>query len=586
MKLTQRFDKNLLRLYAYFLPHKAKLLLASLFLLGSASMSSLTATLLGKLTDLGFYEEQSWVVFAAPVALIGVTLFFAVCTVMSSFLMAKVSQAVLVKIRTALFKHMLRWPAAEYQNRTTGLVSSKFVNEAGMALGGASESVIILVRDSVQVVALLCVLFWHNWQLTLVMFLVGPGLAFVLRKISKKVKDIVKESQKTLASMISRVQESYESERIVKISGTYDFEDERFAKVNQRIRRLALNTIKMQSLSTPLTQMLTMVAIAFVVGVALLEAQHGGLTIGEFITFLSAMLLLKAPIQHLSGLNATFASISAAAGSIFEMLDAGLEKNTGEKKLDRAKGDIVFDHVSLRYPGKETDSLRDICLTVKEGEHLALVGPSGAGKTSFVNLIPRFWEPSEGRITLAGTDICEFTLESWRKQIAIVSQSPVLFDDTIRANLAYGLDNVSDDLIWRALDDADLGDFVRSLPEGLSTKVGENGSLLSGGQKQRLAIAQAILRDAPILILDEATSALDALAESKIAEALRRLSAGRTCFIVSHRFKTVDDADRIAVIKDGTVAELGTHQELMAVNGIYAHLRGLQSGTGTSEVSA
>lgn len=578
LKPFNRLDKNLLRLYAYFLPHRMKLLLAGLFLLGSASMSSLTATLLGKLTDLGFYQQQEWVIYAAPAALIGVTLLFAVCTVMSSFMMAKVSQAVLVKIRTSLFEHMLRWPEDEYQARSTGLVSSKFVNEAAIALGGASESVIILVRDSVQVAALLGILFWHNWQLTLVMFLVGPGLAIMLRVISKKMKGIVTESQRTLASMISRVQESYESERLVKVSGTYDFEDQRFEKVNQRIRRLALNSIKMSSLSTPMTQMLTMVAIAFVVGVALLEAQHGALTIGEFITFLSAMLLLKAPIQHLSGLNATFASISAAAGSIFEMLDARLEQDTGLKQLERASGDIAFEHVSLRYPGKEEDALRDICLTVKEGEHLALVGPSGAGKTSVVSLIPRFWEASEGRITLNGTDIREFTLESWRRQIAIVSQSPTLFDDTIRANLAYGLEGVSDERLWQALDDADLGDFVRSLPEGLSSRVGENGALLSGGQRQRLAIAQAILKDAPILILDEATSALDALAESKIAAALRRLSKGRTCFIVSHRFKTVDDADRIAVVKDGAIAELGTHEELMARHGLYAHLRSLQSG--------
>ena len=560
------------------MPHTGTRVPASVFLLGSASMSSVTATLLGKLTDLGFYEQQSWVIYAAPLALIVVTLTFAVCTVMSSFLMAKVSQSVLLTIRTALFENMLRWPAEQYQSKPTGLVSSKFVNEAAIALGGAAESVIIMVRDSVQVLALLCVLFWHNWQLTLVTFLVGPGLVFVLRSISKRMRVIVKQSQETLASMISRVQESYEAERVVKISGTYDFEDHRFAAVNQRIRKLALNTIKMQSLSTPLTQMLTMVAIAFVVGVALLEAQKGLLTIGEFITFLSAMLLMKAPIQHLAGLNATFARIATAADSIFEMLDTEFEKDSGTQTLTRAKGDIVFEHVSLRYPGQQSDALKDICLTIRAGEHVAFVGPSGSGKTSVVNLIPRFWDVTSGSIRLDGIDIRDLTLESLRRQIAVVEQNPVLLDDTIRANLVYGLENVSDEDIMKALDAASMSDYVTSLPEGLNTRIGEGGGLLSGGQKQRLAIARAFLKNAPILILDEATSALDSETENQIKGALENLRKNRTCITVAHRFSTIEHADRIVVIQNGTVAENGTHLELMKVNGIYAKLRRLQSG--------
>ena len=293
----------------------------------------------------------------------------------------------------------------------------------------------------------------------------------------------------------------------MKIAGTYDFEDERFAQINGRIRSLAMKTIQTQSLSTPLTQMLTMVAIAVVVGAALFQAQQGLLTFGEFITFLAAMLLLRTPIQALSGLNGTFAAMSTAAKSIFEMLDAEPELDKGTINLDRAKGEIRFEHVFLKYPGQTEFALQDINLTIKPGEHVALVGQSGSGKTSIVNLIPRFWEPTEGRITLDGHDIRNLTLESLRRQISIVSQDVVLLDATIRENLTYGLPNVSNAAVWAALDAAALKDFVASLPDGLNARVGEGSGLLSGGQKQRLSIARALLKDAPVLILDEATSA-------------------------------------------------------------------------------
>ncbi len=457
-----------------FLPHKWKLLIACVFLLCSASMSSITATLLGKITDAGFYNQEEWVIYGAPLTLIGVTLGFAISTVMSTYMMAQVSQAVLVTlrtqmferilhwpekeyqantsgricskfvneatmalsgavqsfvvlVRTQMFERILHWPEKEYQANTSGRICSKFVNEATMALSGAVQSFVVLVRDSVQVLALLGVLFWHDWKLTLVTFVIIPGLALTLRTISRRVRRIVAESQETLGSMLSRVQESYEAERLIKVSNTYDFEEKRFASVNMNIRRLSLKLIKMQSITTPITQLLTMVAIACVVGVALWQAQKGLLTIGEFITFLSALLLIKAPIQHLSGLNGTFASISVAAKSIFDTLDAEVERDEGKTVLENVIG--------LRYPDQPNDALTDINLTIKAGEHLAIVGPSGSGKTSLVNLLPRFLELTSGRITLDGVDIRELTLENLRQQISFVTQDVVLFDDTIRHNL-------------------------------------------------------------------------------------------------------------------------------------------------------
>ena len=570
MKWMEKVDPDLRRLYRYFLPHKWRLAVAVVFLMGSASMSSVTATLLGKMTDIGFYHQEGWNIYAAPLALIGVTLGFAICTVMSTVLMAKVSQAVLVKLRMQLFESILHWPDAEYQRNTTGRISSKFVNEATMALSGAAQSFIVLVRDSIQVVALLSVLFWYDWQLTLVTFVIIPGLALTLRTISRRIRKIVRESQETLGKMISRVQETYEAERLVKVSNTYDFEEKRFAEVNEHIFKLTLKNIKMTAVTTPVTQMLTMVAIACVVGMALYEAQKGLLTIGEFITFLSALLLMKAPIQHLSGLNGTFASISVAAKSIFDTIDAEREKDDGPDLLIQpGGGTVTFENVTVVYPGKDAPTLKSFSLEIKQGERVALVGQSGSGKTTLVNLIARFLEPSEGRILIDGQDISKVSHRSLRRQMAFVTQDVVLFDSTLKDNLTYGLGNVTECDIQKALEVASLTELVQALPEGLETRVGEGGTMLSGGQKQRVSIARAFLKNAPILIMDEATSALDSKTEQQVVKAMNRLREGRTCITVAHRLGSVMEANRVFVMSAGKVIEEGSPQKLIQMKGFF-----------------
>ena len=570
MKWMEKVDPDLRRLYRYFLPHKWRLAVAVVFLMGSASMSSVTATLLGKMTDIGFYHQEGWNIYAAPLALIGVTLGFTICTVMSTVLMAKVSQAVLVKLRMQLFESILHWPDAEYQRNTTGRISSKFVNEATMALSGAAQSFIVLVRDSIQVVALLSVLFWYDWQLTLVTFVIIPGLALTLRTISRRIRKIVRESQETLGKMISRVQETYEAERLVKVSNTYDFEEKRFAEVNEHIFKLTLKNIKMTAVTTPVTQMLTMVAIACVVGMALYEAQKGLLTIGEFITFLSALLLMKAPIQHLSGLNGTFASISVAAKSIFDTIDAEREKDDGPDLLIQpGGGTVTFENVTVVYPGKDVPTLKSFSLEIKQGERVALVGQSGSGKTTLVNLIARFLEPSEGRILIDGQDISKVSHRSLRRQMAFVTQDVVLFDSTLKDNLTYGLGNVTECDIQKALEVASLTELVQALPEGLETRVGEGGNMLSGGQKQRVSIARAFLKNAPILIMDEATSALDSKTEQQVVKAMNRLREGRTCITVAHRLGSVMEANRVFVMSAGKVIEEGSPQKLIQMKGFF-----------------
>ena len=575
------FDPVLKRLFKYALPYKGKMVLACLYMVGAASMSSLTATLLGKLTDAGFYEQEAWVIVAAPAALIGVTLLYAVSTVMSTYMLTKISQSMLVTLRMELFANILRLPFPAYLANSTGLVSSKFVNEANIALGGAVSAAVVLVRDSLQVFALFGVLLWQNWKLTLVACIVGPIAGVILRTISKRVKRIVRASQEAIASVLSRVSESYEAERLVKVSNTYDFEMARFSPINERIRSLALKKQVMQGLGTPVTQIITMTGVAVVVAFALFEAQRGALTIGEFITFLSAMLLLMPPLQHLAGLNSTFASISVAGKSIFELLDMEQEKDTGTHVLEKARGEVAFENVRLRYPGQEIEALKGITLQIAPGEHVAFVGLSGSGKTTLMNTVPRFWEATDGRVLIDGHDVKDLTLASLRSQIAIVTQNVTLFDATIRENIAYGKPEATDEEIEKAVAAAALTDFIASLPDGLNTRVGEAGGLLSGGQKQRVSIARAFLKNAPILILDEATSALDSASEHQIKLAIDELMKGRTCLIVAHRLSTIDNADRIVVMSHGEIVETGSPKSLLEKGGAYADLYNLQMRSGS-----
>ena len=575
--LTKKMDPSLRRLLTYLPEHKGKFIASMIFMALSGSSSSLIATFLGKLTDIGFYEKATWMVVGAPDCLIFIAALNGFCVFMSSYLLSKVSQSILVTLRTQLFTNILYWPAYTYQRNTTGLISSKFVNEANVALSNAAKSIIVLVRDSVQVVGLMGILIYYNWQLTLVTLVIAPVIAFVLRKISKKMKEIVANSQQSIATMLVRVQETYEAQRVVKVYNNYSREISRFEEVNNLIKKVPLQMMKMSAMGSPITQLITMVGVAIVVAVAFFEAQHGLLTMGEFITFLSAMLLMMQPLKQLTQLNATFVGMAMAAQSIFHTMDEPTENDSGTKVVDRIKGDIVFENVSLKYPESGDFALKNFNLDVKAGENIALVGQSGSGKSSLVNLIPRFWEPTQGRILFDGEDYKELTLESLRNQIAVVSQDVVMFDDTIRANIAYGVPNATDEQINEVIEAAALTDFIQSLPQGLNTPVGEAGNRLSGGQKQRISIARALLKNSPILILDEATSALDSESEHHIKLALERLMKGRTCFTVAHRLSTIEKADRIIVMGKGEIQEMGTHSELLAKNGIYANLVKLQA---------
>lgn len=564
------------RLFSFVMQQKKKLIVVLGAMIITACTSSLIALLVGQLTDKGFYEKDPAAIWWAPGALLIIAFAHGLSTFVSSYFLQMISQGMLYEFRVQLFSRVLRWPANTYQRFNSGSVVSVFINQAGLALGNAAELIAAIFRDCLQIVALLCVLLYYNWQLSLVSFVVAPLLVIIIRWVNKKIRRYSGGFQQSLAELTGIVQEGYRAQRIIKIYNAYKYEEDRFENTNVSMRKFALRMQKVSGAGTPMTHFVSMCAVSIVVIVALLQAQRGMLTLGEFITFLSALLLMLTPIRHLSTMNGVTAKVKVAAESIFEMLDEAEELSTGSLILQPIKGDVRFDRVEHKYFGAEKPSINDFTLNVRAGETVALVGPSGAGKTTLINLIPRFWAPTSGEIYFDGVPQSSVTLKSLREQIALVSQDIVLFDDTIAANIAYGNEKATREDIEEAARAAYLMPFVETLPKGLDTLVGEAGSKLSGGQKQRISIARALLKNAPILLLDEATSALDTESEKYIQKSLDKLMKGRTTFVVAHRLSTIIGADKIVVMKDGQIQEVGKHEELLQKKGLYEHLYNIQ----------
>lgn len=567
----------LMRLFRYLPPYKWYLVGAGAAMAVGGGASSLIALILGKLTDMGFYQQDPIVAVLAPAALIGVAALNGGSQYLSSYLLVRVSQSIMLEIRTLMFERISHWGDELFFKYRCSEVQAKFINEASTALSRAASVMTAMIRDSIQILCLIGVLIYHNWKLTLVTFVVAPLLAAVLRWVSKRMKKLTTQTQQTFGQLLGTIQESYQGERVVKIYDGYDYERDRFRAVNEKLKDLTLRTQRVEAAGTPLTQLIAMSGVSVVVVYALAQAQSGALTIGEFTTFLSAMLLLMPPIRHLSSLNGSTAAMTAAAESLFKMIDEEPEKDPGEKTLEDYRGAVRFENVSFAYPNADKPAVKDFNLDVKPGEMIALVGSSGSGKSTLINLIPRFWAATSGEIYFDDVPQSELTLASLRRQIGLVSQEVTIFDDTIAGNIAYGCrDKVTREDIERAAEAAALTDFIATLPQGLDTPVGANGSMLSGGQRQRISIARAFLKNAPILLLDEATSALDTESERHIQKSLDSLLKGRTAFVVAHRLSTIVNADRIVVMREGEIVEIGTHEELLEKKGVYEHLYSIQ----------
>jgi subfamily B ATP-binding cassette protein MsbA len=487
-----------------------------------------------------------------------------------------VANKVVTDLRVRMFERLISLPSAFFDNRSSGALSSKIAYDVNNVTGAATQALTVIVRDSLSVAGLLGWLLWLDWKLTLVSLLIAPFIMVVVRYFSQRLRKVSRESQKSMGTISHVIEEACTGHKVVKIFQGENYETARFRKANEIQRGFAMRATVAASGVTPLVQMLAAIAVAIVVGLALSGTNGETATAGGFMSFLTAMLMLLAPIKRLTDVNSTLQRGLAAAESVFETLDESPEQDVGVLEPDKVAGGIVFDHVRFVYPGTEKDALSDLDLSIEPGSTVALVGRSGSGKSTVVSLLARFYDTTSGEIRLDGVPLRQIRLQALRRHIALVSQDVRLFNDSIAANVAYGRPDADLAEIEAALRAAHAWEFVAQQPDGINTLVGENGVKLSGGQRQRIAIARAFFKNAPILILDEATSALDTESERQVQLALEELMRGRTTLVIAHRLSTIENADRIVVMELGRVVESGSHQDLLARDGAYAHFHKLQ----------
>ncbi len=541
--------------------------------IGAATEPALAA-MMKPLLDSGFTDRGSIPLWAVPAVIIGLFLVRGIGGFLVNYALSWAANQATLQMRHDMFEHVLRAHASLFTQQTASSLINTVVYEVQSGTQALVNAAQTLIKDSFTAIALLVYLLWINWQLTLFIAVLLPAVAVTVRYFSRRMHRISLATQSATEELAYVLEENALAWRIVRLHQAGEVQQERFNKASARVRQLLLKSTVASSTVTPVTQIISACALSAVIVVALWQSSTQGATVGGFVAFITAMLMLITPLRHLTEVAGPVTRGLAAIQRGLDLMHRTSAETSGTHAVTRARGDLEFDHVSLRYSDDAT-ALSELTLSVPAGETLALVGPSGAGKSTLVNLLPRFLDPTVGEIRLDGVPLTQWELAALRRQFALVSQDVVLFNDTVAANVALGAD-IDRERVRQALAAANLLDFVNEQPDGLDARIGHNGNQLSGGQRQRLAIARAIYKDAPVLILDEATSALDSESEHLVQQALERLMVGRTTLVVAHRLSTIEAADRVAVLDQGKLVELGTHRELLAQAGLFARLHALQ----------
>lgn len=572
MSLSRTF-KRILGLVA---PYKARIGVALCAMIITSATEPAVAWLMKLLLDNGFSKAGTFSLWLVPMFVVGLFAIRGISTFTTSFLMAWVSGRLTNTLRERMFHRLLDVPLGYFSEQSTGQIINTMMVEVQHIIDMLRSVLVVLIRDTLTVIGLLGYLFWLNWKLTLVTLVLVPVLGFVIRLTAKRLKRLIAQNQQINGEMMQAIEETTRARQVIKIFGGQAYEAQRFGQRSERLRSFMLKMASTMATTEPITQLLNSFSVSVIIMIALTQAGDGNMTVGGFASFITAMLMTLTPLKHLAGVNGPLQRGLAAGERVFALIDEAPERTGGLVLKARAKGRLEFRDVSFSYAGSSEAALSRISLTISPGETVALVGMSGGGKSTLVNLVPEFYPVSSGQILLDDTPITAIDLRSLRAQMAMVSQNVVLFDDTIAANIAYGDPQPDLARIEAAARAAHLADVIDQLPEGYATQIGDNGMRLSGGQRQRLAIARAIYKDAPLLILDEATSALDTESERAVQQALDELMRDRTTLVIAHRLSTIEHANRIVVLEHGRLVEVGSHAELLKSGGVYAHLYHLQ----------
>jgi subfamily B ATP-binding cassette protein MsbA len=584
-------DHPLRRLLGYSRPYRGRFVVALFAMLVYAAAQAAVGYLVAPIIQKVLPDADGTPFLFWAIAILVAYLAKGLGSYLSTYLMTDIGQRVVRDVRQQLFSHILDQSAAFFSRKTTGQLMSRITNDVGQVQQAVSETVGDVLREGLSVVGFVGLMFWYDWKLALVTFIGAPIVIYPLVRLGQRVRRSTKRSQEELEHLSHITAEAFTGHRIVKAFGAERHEAARFAGASERLYRTNLKITSTVSVLPPMMEFLGGVLIVALIWYGRERIGAGQMDMGSFVGFIFAAFMMYTPIKRLSRVNATVQQAMAAATRIFEILDTHSEviERPAAQPLPRVVRGIEFRDVSFAYDdGAGKRVLKNVSFTARAGQMIAIVGLSGAGKTTLVNLVPRFYDVTGGGILIDGADIRDVTLKSLRQQIGIVTQETMLFDDTIANNIAYGQPNASREAIEQAARAAHADEFIQTLPDQYDTRIGERGQRLSGGQRQRLAIARALFKDSPILILDEATSSLDAESELLVQDALANLMRNRTAFVIAHRLSTVRRADAIVAIEKGRVAEIGRHEDLLAKPaGVYAKLYALQlfDRSGTDEAA-